>query len=50
LRFGHFLNFATTVAKADSLPANLTERRFRALWEQTDENAAKDERSGAAAM
>src|SRR5262249_6371282 len=36
LRFGCFLNFSTAVEKAESLPANLTERRFRGFWEQTD--------------
>jgi hypothetical protein len=35
LRFGRFLNFSTTVLKADSLPANLTERRFRNARQQT---------------
>jgi hypothetical protein len=43
LRFGRFLNFITTVIKTESLPANLTERRFRALWEQTDKDAPKEE-------
>jgi hypothetical protein len=40
LRFGRFLNFITMVIKTDSLPKNLTERRFRSLWEQTDKAAA----------
>jgi hypothetical protein len=35
IAFWGFLNFATTVAKSDLLPKNLTERRFRSLWEQT---------------
>jgi hypothetical protein len=41
LTFGHFLTFSTTVLKAETLPNNLTERRFRLFWEQTD----KDERN-----
>jgi hypothetical protein len=43
LCFGGFLNFATTVAKAESIPNNLTERRFRSLWELTDK-AERNER------
>src|SRR5262249_42482827 len=34
-----FLRFAGTV----SLPADLTERRFRALWTQTDKNTREEE-------
>jgi len=34
---GRFLLFATTVAKLETLPKNLTERRFRELWAQTDQ-------------
>jgi len=37
LCFGRFLNFTTTVVKAGTLPKNLTERRFRTFWEQTEE-------------
>jgi hypothetical protein len=29
LRFGRFLNFSTTVENRQTLPSNLTERRFR---------------------
>lgn len=36
LRFGAFLNFATVVAKAESVPNNLTEGRFRSYWSRTD--------------
>jgi len=36
LRFGQFLTFATTVASAEKLPTNLSERRFRGFWEQTN--------------
>jgi hypothetical protein len=32
LRFGRFLNFITAVIKSESLPADLTEWRFRAYW------------------
>jgi len=39
LRFERFLRFAGTV----SLPADLTERRFRALWAQTDNNTREEE-------
>ena len=39
LRFERFLRFAGTV----SLPADLTERHFRALWAQTDKNTREEE-------
>ena len=39
LRFERFLRFAETV----SLPADLTERHFRALWAQTDKNTREEE-------
>jgi hypothetical protein len=43
LRFGRFLHFtARMVAKPDSLVADLTERRFRALWAQTDKSAHEE--------
>jgi len=35
LSFGRFLNFNTMVLNAETLPKNLTERRFRSYWEQT---------------
>ena len=35
LRFGRFLNFSTTVENPQTLPSNLTERRFRSYWERT---------------
>ena len=38
LLFGRFLNFATTVANAENVPINLTERRFRSYWQQTDKS------------
>src|SRR5262245_1357407 len=45
LRFGRFLHFATMmgVRNDDPLLANLTERRFRALWAQTDKNVRREE-------
>jgi len=43
LLFGRFLNFMPMGIKVESLPANLSERKFRALWEKTDPTAAKDE-------
>ena len=46
LRFGAFLNFTTTCCKNQNPPKNLTEGRFRALWEQTEASGknAEDER------
>ncbi|MCP3473810.1 hypothetical protein NLM33_26195 [Bradyrhizobium sp. CCGUVB1N3] len=41
LRFGGFLNFLTQ--NLQSIPASLTERRFRGLWEQTNKDAANEE-------
>lgn len=38
LRFGRFLSFITTVIKSESVPADLTERHFRDLWERTEGN------------
>jgi hypothetical protein len=35
LRFGRFLNFSTMVEKTETLPKNLTERKFRKYWERT---------------
>lgn len=32
-RFGRFLNFLTMVRNPESIPNNLTERRFRSFWE-----------------
>jgi hypothetical protein len=44
LRFGRFLHFATMMGvRNDPLLANLTERRFRALWAQTDKNVRREE-------
>lgn len=43
LRFGRFLNFATDVAKAESIPNNLTEGRFRGFWEQTNGDEGKED-------
>jgi hypothetical protein len=34
--FGKFLNFTTTVVNTEITPKNLTERRFRSYWEQTE--------------
>jgi hypothetical protein len=34
LRFGRFLAFTTNVVNSESLPNNLTERRFRSFWER----------------
>jgi hypothetical protein len=36
LRFGRFLNYSTVVENTDPLPTNLTERRFRSFWAQTE--------------
>lgn len=38
LRFGQFLNFATTVANIQTIPSDLSGRSFRKFWEQTDKN------------
>jgi hypothetical protein len=35
LRFGRFLSFKSTDLNHETLPANLTERRFRSYWERT---------------
>jgi len=35
LCFGRFLNFAPMGANVESLPNNLTERRFRSYWDRT---------------
>jgi transcriptional regulator with XRE-family HTH domain len=43
LRFGRFLDFTTMVVKAENVPNNLTERRFRQFWEQTDASGSKEE-------
>ena len=42
LRFGRFLHFTTTVVNPENLPKNLTERRFRHFWEQTDKDEHND--------
>jgi len=44
MRFGRFLNFTTMVVKSESLPKNLTERRFRFYWDQT-KNEGGNERA-----
>jgi len=36
LRFGRFLSFSPTGLNAETTPNNLTERRFRSYWDQTD--------------
>jgi len=43
LLFGRFLQYMPIGIKAESLPKNLTEGRFRALWEQTDKDLPKEE-------
>src|SRR5262249_24824395 len=35
LRFGRFLSFSTTVENTQTLPNNLSERRFRDYWSRT---------------
>jgi hypothetical protein len=35
LTFGRFLNFSTAVLNPESLPKNLTERKFRSYWDKT---------------
>jgi hypothetical protein len=42
LRFGRFLTFLTTVSNSESLPLNLTERRFRQYWERTDKSETNE--------
>jgi hypothetical protein len=42
LRFGSFLRFITTVINPESLPSNLTERRFRGYWEQTEKESGNE--------
>jgi len=42
LRFGRFLDFSTVVEKSEKPPHNLTERRFRAYWEQTDKRGGNE--------
>lgn len=37
--FGRFLNFGPSGTKSEFLPRNLTERRFRGFWDQTDRTA-----------
>jgi len=41
LLFGRFLSFATTGSNPP-IPANLTERRFRSYWEQTDKSEGNE--------
>ena len=41
LRFGAFLQFITTGNNSE-IPANLSERRFRGYWEQTEGNEGRD--------
>jgi hypothetical protein len=36
VRFGRFLNFVSDLTGGESLPKNLTERRFRSYWLRTD--------------
>jgi hypothetical protein len=36
LLFGRFLSFVPTGTNAQTLPSNLTERRFRSYWERTE--------------
>lgn len=42
LRFGRFLNFATTVANPENPGKELTERRFRAYWGLTDQSETNE--------
>lgn len=42
IRFGRFLNFTTTVVNFETLPSNLTERRFRSYWERTDKSEGNE--------
>jgi hypothetical protein len=42
VRFGRFLNFTTTGVNPESLPSNLSERRFRDYWEPTDKTAGNE--------
>ena len=43
LLFGRFLNFIATAINHEIVPASLTERTFRRLWDQTDKKSPKDE-------
>jgi hypothetical protein len=43
LRFGRFLGFITTVINP-KIPKNLTERRFRSYWEQTEKGTKEQTR------
>jgi transcriptional regulator with XRE-family HTH domain len=38
LQFGRFLNFSPMGLSPESTPKNLTERKFRSYWEQTDKS------------
>jgi len=38
LTFGRFLDFVTSGNNSQNLPKNLTERRFRGYWEQTEKD------------
>lgn len=42
LRFGRFLNFSPMGENPDSLPNNLTERRFRQYWERSDKTETNE--------
>lgn len=42
VRFGRFLQFSTTVEKFETLPSNLTERRFRSYWERTEKSEGNE--------
>jgi len=42
LIFGRFLTFTPTGVNAENLFANLTERRFRELWSETDQNEGNE--------
>lgn len=42
LKFGHFLSFIPMGINSENLPKNLSERRFRSFWEQTDKNEPND--------
>jgi hypothetical protein len=50
VRFGRFLGFTTTVVNSETLPASLTERRFRSYWERTDKSEGNERQRFAAVL
>jgi hypothetical protein len=42
LRFGRFLSFSPVGLNSENAPNNLTERRFRGYWDQTDKKESNE--------